>query len=110
MKSAVRSMVEKAFRGFGAEAVVVHRGVEKASRGFLQPITKETLEEPFHVGVLGAAEERCWRWLGAADCAIEQGDGLVFNGERFCAVRAEAVYIGGEVSHYEAVLRREESE
>ena len=97
----MKKMIDDAFRRFAAEVTVVRDGKERPTRGFLQPITKESGEEPFHMGVLGAADLRCWRLL-AAEAYI------IFHGECYRVMRTQAVYVGGEVSHHEAVLVKEE--
>ena len=104
----MKKMIDEAFRCFAAEVTVIRNGEEKPTRGFLQPITKESGEEPFHMGVLGAADRRCWRFLGEANCDLAAEDRIVFRGEVFRVMRSQAVFVGGEVSHHEAVLVKEE--
>lgn len=104
----MKKMIDDAFRRFAAEVTVVRDGEERPTRGFLQPITKESGEEPFHMGVLGAADLRCWRLLAEAESDLAAEDYIIFRGECYRVMRTQAVYVGGEVSHHEAVLVKEE--
>ena len=64
--------------------------------------------EPFSVGPLGAADRRCWRYLGSAEVSVAQGDHILCEGKRYRVRRAESVKLGALVTHYWAVLDREE--
>lgn len=101
-------MIDYAFRRYGAEVTVEHGEEKRMARGFVQPITAEGGGEPFSVGTLGAVDARCWRYLGSAETGVEQGDGVLFDGKRYRVRRAESVKLGEKVTHYWAVLDREE--
>lgn len=101
-------MIDAAFRRFGCEVAVEHGGEKRETRGFVQPITTESGGEPFSVGPLGASDGRCWRYLGCADVRVAQGDRLRCGGKRYRVRRAEGVRFGETVTHYWAVLDREE--
>ena len=57
---------------------------------------------------LGAADRRCWRYLGSAEVSVAQGDHILCEGKRYRVRRAESVKLGALVTHYWAVLDREE--
>lgn len=101
-------MIDHAFLRYGCEAMVEHGGETRAARGFVQPITAESGGEPFSVGPLGASDERCWRYLGSPEVRVAQGDHIRCGGKRYRVRRAEGVKLGDAVTHYWAVLDREE--
>ena len=104
----MKKMIEGTFSRFGAHCEI-GRGEEKyAVRAFIQPITKETWDEPFSVGVLGAREESIWRYLGEAKVEVCEGDTVQSKGERYRVRRAAAVTAGDEITHYWAVLAKED--
>lgn len=104
----MKSMIDSAFRRYGCEVTVEHGESTGVTRGFVQPITAESGGEPFSVGALGASDRRCWRYLGCAEVRVEQGDHILCGGKRYRARRAEGVRLGEVVTHYWAVLDREE--
>ena len=77
----MRKMIESAFARFGAHCEVTRGEETHAVRAFIQPITKETWDEPFSVGVLGAREECIWRYLGAAAVEVREGDSVLITAE-----------------------------
>jgi len=89
----MKSMIDQAFRRAGA------RGGGGGGGGG---------GEPFSVGPLGAADRRCWRYLGSAEVSVAQGDHILCEGKRYRVRRAESVKLGALVTHYWAVLDREE--
>lgn len=103
----IRQTIEHAFARYGAAVTVEHGEERTASRGFLQPLA-QTEGEPFSVEPLGAVDTRSWRYLGSADCPVAQGDRLVCAGRRYRVRRAERVCMGESVTHYRAVVDREE--
>ena len=60
---------------------------------------------PYAVSPLGFADDRRWRCITRA--AIADGDQVTFQDLRFRVRNARAVYLGGELCHYEAVLTAE---
>ena len=89
--------------------VTVEHGAETGeTHGFVQPVTAVSGGEPFSVGPLGAADRRCWRYLGSAEVSVAQGDHILCEGKRYRVRRAESVKLGALVTHYWAVLDREE--
>lgn len=99
-------LICEAFDRYGADICVEHAGELVQTRGFVQPLTRETNEAPFSVAPLGAVDERCWRYLGRA--CVAEGDAVVFLGVRYTVRRAAAVPVGGEIAYYQAVLHIEE--
>ena len=94
----MKSMIDQAFRRYGMTVTVEHGAETGETHGFVQPVTAVSGGEPFSVGPLGAADRRCWRYLGSAEVSVAQGD----------HIRAESVKLGALVTHYWAVLDREE--
>lgn len=99
--------ITHAFTEYGAAVTVEHGEERKETHGFLQPISR-TEGEPFYAGAAGAVSTRCWRYLGRADCPVEQGDHLVCAGKRYRVRSAERVGMGALTTHYRAILDREE--
>lgn len=104
----MKSMIEQAFRRYGMAVTVEHGDQTDEAHGFVQPVTAVSGGEPFSVGPLGASDRRCWRYLGGAEVRVAQGDHILCDGKRYRVRRAEAVKFGELVTHYWAVLDREE--
>lgn len=100
---------ESALRRFGAAVRVEHRGTQSESWAFLQQLHTEEGDEPFSVGLLGAADKRRWRYLGAPNAAVEAGDRVRWGTRCFVARRAAGVYLGGTLLYYRAILQEEET-
>ncbi len=104
----MKSMIDQAFRRYGMAVTVEHDGETAGAYGFVQPVTAVSGGEPFSVGPLGASDKRCWRYLGSAETSVAQGDRILCGGKRYRVRRAEGVRLGELVTHYWAVLDREE--
>lgn len=104
----MKKSVDRALRRFGAPVWVDHRGTETESWAFLQQLNTEKGGEPFSVGLLGAADEQRWRYLGAADAPVEMGDRVRWGTRCFVARQAAGVYLGGTLLYYRAILQEEE--
>lgn len=104
-----RGEIERALRRFGAPVQVEHRGALTESWAFLQQLETEKKEEPFSVGLLGAADGRRWRYLGAGCAPVAMGDRVYWGGRRFVARQAAGVYLGGTLLYYRAILQEEEA-
>lgn len=94
--------IYEAFERYGMTVCVEHAGASVQTKAFVQPLTTETNDAPFSMAPLGAADVRCWRYLGRA-CA-EMGDRVIQGGVRYTVRRAAPVYIGDEIAYYWAVL------
>ena len=101
-------MLRTIFERYGSDVSVHHAEADTQTRALIQPLRKESREEPFSVAPLGAAEERCWRYLGPGDVCVTMGDRVSFGAEDYVVRNAAAVYVGGEVAYYWAVLHPEE--
>ena len=104
----MKSMIDQAFRRYGMTVTVEHGAETGETHGFVQPVTAVSGGEPFSVGPLGAADRRCWRYLVSAEVSVAQGDHILCEGKRYRVRRAESVKLGALVTHYWAVLDREE--
>ena len=101
-------MLDAVFERYGSAVSVHHGDTETQTRSLIQPLRKESKEEPFSVAPLGAVEERVWRYLGPRDVCVEMGDHVSFGAEDYVVRNAAAVYVGDEVAYYWAMLHREE--
>ena len=100
---AFRAVVDKygqPVRVFTAE------GAGTACRAFVQPLWEkkdrwQTVPTP-----LGAMCPDRWLYLGPPETPLEglEGGYLQMGERRFAVMRAQPVYVGGEVSHWRAVL------
>ena len=101
-------MLSAVFERYGSTVSVHHAGTDTQTRAIVQPLRKESKDEPFSVAPLGAVEERVWRYLGPRDVCVEMGDHVSFGAEDYVVRNAAAVYVGGEVAYYWAILHPEE--
>ena len=99
--------IKTAFLRYAPQCEIERENEKIAVRAFIQPITKETWDEPFSVGVLGAVDERIWRYLGQAEVEIREGDKVRLGGECYRVRRAAAVMAGDKVTHHWAVVTKE---
>lgn len=86
----MKSMIDQAFRRYGMTVTVEHGAETGETHGFVQPVTAVSGGEPFSVGPLGAADRRCWRYLGSAEVSVAQGDHILCEGKRYRVRRAES--------------------
>lgn len=77
----MKSMIDQAFRRYGMTVTVEHGAETGETHGFVQPVTAVSGGEPFSVGPLGAADRRCWRYLGSAEVSVAQGDHILCRGK-----------------------------
>ena len=101
-------MLSAVFERYGSAVTVHHAGTDTQTRAFIQPLRKESKDEPFSVAPLGAVEERVWRYLGPREVCVEMGDHASFHAEEYVVRSAAAVYVGDEVAYYWATLHPEE--
>ena len=99
--------VKGAFERYGARCEIERKGERIAVRAFLQPVTRETWDEPMGMGPLGAVDERIWRYIGEGSVALFEGDTLIFEGERYRVRRTEAVYAGQKLIYRWAAVSKE---
>lgn len=78
----MKSMIDQAFRRYGMTVTVEHGAETGETHGFVQPVTAVSGGEPFSVGPLGAADRRCWRYLGSAEVSVAQGDHILCEGKQ----------------------------
>ena len=101
-------MLDAVFERYGSAVSVHHAGTDTQTRAIIQPLRKESKDEPFSVAPLGAVEERVWRYLGPREVCVEMGDHVSFHAEEYVVRNAAAVYVGDEVAYYWATLHGEE--
>ena len=98
-------ILERILKAYGQRVTVTQGGETAEGRAFLQAMEETGKAEPYAVSPLGFADDRRWRCISRA--ALADGDRLDFAGRRFRVRNARAVYLGGELCHYEAVLTAE---
>ena len=86
----MKSMIDQAFRRYGMTVTVEHGAETGETHGFVQPVTAVSGGEPFSVGPLGAADRRCWRYLGSAHAGL-----MNYLGERYDAESGRTVEVYG---------------
>lgn len=75
-------------------------------KGFISPVNAkkhDDIKKPTAVGVKNGAEYLLLTETELSPCG---GDEIVHKGKNYVSLRAEAIFFAGEVSHYEAVLRK----
>ena len=98
-------ILEHILRAYG-QSVTVTRGRETAEgKAFLQAMEEAAKAEPYAVSPLGFSDDRRWRCI--TRMAVDDGDRVAFRGRNFRVRNARAVYLGGELCHYEAILTAE---
>ena len=100
-------VVKGAFERYGARCEIEREDGKIAVRAFLQPVTRETWDEPIEMGVLGAVDERIWRYIGEGSVELFVGDTLIFEGERYRVRHTEAVYAGKKLIYRWAAVSKE---
>lgn len=101
-------MLDTVFEQYGSTVTVHHGETDTQTRAMIQPLRKESKDEPFSVAPLGAVEERVWRYLGPRDVCVEMGDHVSFGTQDYVVRSAAAVYVGDEAAYYWATLHPEE--
>ena len=105
----MKEMLNEAFERYGLSTEVRHGGRTVRTKAFIQPLRRESGEEPFSVTALGAVSEQCWRYLGPAEVRIEMGDRVVCGEKQYIVRRAAPFYAGEEIVYYWAILHPEEA-
>lgn len=104
----MKETLDEAFARYGLLTEVKHGEKTVETRAFVQPLTRETGEEPFSATPLGAVDEHCWRYLGPAAVEIAMGDAVSCRAETYRVRDAAPFFIGDETLYYWAVLAKEE--
>lgn len=95
--------VEEILERFGQEVTVERAGTAENVRAFLQPITQRDEAVP-ETAAIGWLDGRLWLYLGRT--AVEAGDLVCWNGQRFRVRSGRPHYIGDTLCHWRAVLER----
>lgn len=86
--------------------VCLRHGAEKTEVcAFVQMIRKQETDAPEEDTEFGTADLRRWLYIGPKEQALQAGDTVSFDGADYVAQNAAAVYVGGEKSHWWAILR-----
>ena len=86
--------------------VCLRHGAEKTEVcAFVQMIRKQETDAPEKDTEFGTADLRRWLYIGPKEQALQAGDTVSFDGADYVAQNAAAVYVGGEKSHWWAILR-----
>lgn len=95
--------VEEILARYGQEVTVERQGTAETVRAFLQPMTERDEAVP-ETAAIGWLDGRLWLYLGRK--AVEAGDLVCWDGQRFRARSGRPHYIGGTLCHWRAVLER----
>ena len=98
-------ILERILKTYGQRVTVTQGGETAEGTAFLQAMEETGKAEPYAVSPLGFADDRRWRCI--TRMALEDGARAAFQGRSFRVRNARAVYLGGELCHYEAVLTAE---
>ena len=98
-------LLERILRAYGQTVTLTHAGETAEGKASLQAMEEAGKAEPYAVSPLGFADDRCWRCV--TRMAVDDGDQVAFQGRSFRVRNARAVYLGGELCHYEAILTAE---
>lgn len=99
----MRRWIEEILTQYGQEVTVEHEGAAETVRAFLQPVTERDEAVP-ETAAIGWLDGRLWLYLGRK--AVEAGDLVRWNGQRFRARSGRPHYIGDTLCHWRAVLER----
>ena len=98
-------VLERILRAYGQSVTLTRAGETAEAKAFLQAMEEAGKAEPYAVSPLGFADDRRWRCI--TRLTLLDGDGLRFGARTFRVRSAWAVYLGGELCHYEAILTAE---
>ena len=88
------------------KAVTVETETGSATvHAFVQMIQKKETDAPEKDGNFGASDLRRWLYIGPKEQVLQAGDRIRFDGEQYTVQNAAAIYVGGEKSHWWAMLR-----
>ena len=74
-------------------------------RAFVQMLRQQRTAVPETDTVFGAADLHRWLYIGPREHSLTAGDVLRFDNADYIVQNAAAVYVGGEQSHWWAILR-----
>ena len=98
-------LLERILWAYGQTVTLTHAGETAEGKAVLQAMEEAGKAEPYAVSPLGFADDRRWRCV--TRMAVDDGDRVAFHGRSFRVRNARAVYLGGELCHYEAILTAE---
>lgn len=87
---------------YGQKVTVTTAAGTFPTKAFLQQEAGSEKAVPLQVTPLGTADGRLWIYLGGI--RVEPGDMVIFGTDRLTVKNSAAVRVGGEISHYWAVL------
>lgn len=103
----MKQALDEAFARYGLAAEICRGEEKEAVKAFIQPMMRETGEEPFDATPLGAADGHIWRYLGPADAEIGMGDYVLCREKRYIVRDTAAVLAGAAAIYRWAVLKEE---
>jgi hypothetical protein len=106
----ITGVVNALLERYGQSVEVVREETAISARAFLRPIlTKREHEHQLLPTPLGLCREDQFLYLGQEKLTAGQ-DRVLWQGQSFSVQSAEAIYAGGELTHYRAILAPGEKE
>ena len=94
-------------RMYGEPVLLFHDAQQIEVQAFIQRIRRKDPEPPIKESPLGAEDLRRWLYIGPREQAIQEGDIIQRGDMRDMVQNAAAAYVGGELSHWWAILCKE---
>lgn len=104
----MKEKLETVFERFGLAVRVTQGETVRETHAFVQPMTRESGEEPFTATPVGAADGHVWRYLGPAEVELRMGDRLTCRSGSYVVRDTAAMYLGEEALYRWAMLAPEE--
>lgn len=95
----------------GENAVLRENGEEREIKVFIQPIINRAEDRTWHkMTELGEYDASRYYYFGPAEVEIGDCDGtcILYNGQEYRFLKAEAFRVEGKISHWEGVLKKKE--
>lgn len=104
----MRRMLERILAQYGSEMTLHGAEGERRVRAFLQPVTAKGLEAARRtIQELGEIPEERYLYIGPAQEALHEDDGIVFQAERYRVCRVQTLVVADEALYVWALVKKE---